>query len=58
MASSKSLLIGILVSSDNIAKQAVKDACDAYKKFFKGQSNSECKSEENQKHLFITIMPN
>ena len=24
--------------SNNVAKQAVKDACDAYKKFFKGQS--------------------
>ncbi len=53
MASSKSLLIGILVSSDNIAKQAVKDACDAYKKFFKGQSKfSKCKSRRKSKASF------
>ena len=35
----KSELIWLNEVSNNVAKQAVKDACDAYKKFFKGLSD-------------------
>ncbi len=39
--------------SNNIAKQAVKDACDAYKKFFKGQSKlPKFKSKRKSKPSF------
>lgn len=39
--------------SNNVAKQAVKDACDAYKKFFKGQSQfPKFKSRKRSKASF------
>ena len=39
--------------SNNIAKQAVKDACDAYKKFFKGLSDKpKFKSKKRSKKSF------
>lgn len=39
--------------SNNVAKQAVKDACDAYKKFFKGQSQfPKFKSRRKSKASF------
>jgi putative transposase len=39
--------------SNNVAKQAVKDACDAYKKFFKGQANfPKFKSKRKSKVSF------
>ncbi len=39
--------------SNNVAKQAVKDACDAYKKFFKGQSDfPKFKSRKKSKASF------
>ena len=39
--------------SNNIAKQAVKDACDAYQKFFKGQSHfPKFKSRKKSKASF------
>src|SRR4051794_8376191 len=39
--------------SNNVAKQAVKDACDAYKKFFKGQSKfPKFKSRKKSKASF------
>ena len=39
--------------SNNVAKQAVKDACEAYKKFFKGQSNKpKFKSRKKNKASF------
>ncbi|WP_339307645.1 transposase [Paenibacillus sp. FSL R5-0519] len=39
--------------SNNVAKQAVKDACDAYKKMFKGQSKKpKFKSKKRSKPVF------
>ena len=39
--------------SNNVAKQAVKDACNAYKRFFKGQSNApKFKSRRKSKKSF------
>jgi len=39
--------------SNNVAKQAVKDACEAYKRFFKGQSNfPKFKSRKRSKPSF------
>ena len=39
--------------SNNVAKQAVKDACEAYKKFFKGLSNKpRFKSRKRSKKSF------
>lgn len=39
--------------SNNVAKQAVKDACDAYKKFFKGQSkHPRFKSRKHSRSSF------
>ena len=39
--------------SNNVAKQAVKDACNAYKRFFKGLSNKpKFKSKKKSKKSF------
>ena len=39
--------------SNNVAKQAVKDACDAYKRFFKGLADKpKFKSRKKSKHSF------
>ena len=39
--------------SNNVPKQAIKDACDSYKRFFKGQSNyPKFKSKKNSKQSF------
>ena len=43
--------------SNNVTKQAIKDACDAYKKFFKGLAKfPKFKSRKNPHHLFTKIM--
>ena len=43
--------------SNNVAKQAVKDGCEAYKKFFKGLADRphDSRIEESLSHLSITI---
>ena len=42
--------------SNNVAKQAVKDGCEAYKKFFKKLSDKpKFKSRKNQSQLSIMI---
>ena len=39
--------------SNNVTKQAIKDACDSYKRFFKGQSKyPKFKSKKNSKQSF------
>lgn len=49
----KSELIWLNEVSNNVAKQAVKDACDAYKKFFKGLSDKpRFKSKKRSKKSF------
>ncbi len=49
----KEELIWLNDVSNNVAKQAVKDACDAYKKFFKGLSGfPRFKSRKNSKPSF------
>lgn len=43
--------------SNNVTKQAIKDACGAYKKFFKGLAKSlNLKTERNLHHHFIRTM--
>ena len=43
--------------SNNIPKQAIKDACDSYKRFFKGCSKfPKFKSKKNQDLVFMWIM--
>ena len=43
--------------SNNVSKQAVKDACDAYKNFFEGKSNKpKFKSRKKTKHLSTIIL--
>ena len=43
--------------SNNVAKQAVKDACNSYKNFFKvWQRNQNLKVRKNPNHPFIMIM--
>ena len=45
--------------SNNVAKQAVKDCCNAYRTSLKVyQISLDSKVERNQNHLFITILPN
>ena len=49
----KSELIWLNEVSNNVVKQAVKDACDAYKKFFKGLSDKpRFKSKKRSKKSF------
>ena len=43
--------------SNNVMKQAIKDACDAYKKFFKGYSNIlNLSLKRNQNHHSFKIL--
>jgi putative transposase len=43
--------------SNNVAKQAVKDACNAYKSFLMGiQKNPDLKVDANQEYHFTMIM--
>lgn len=49
----KSELIWLNEVSNNVAKQAVKDACNAYKNFFKGLANKpKFKSKKKSKPSF------
>ena len=53
----KSELYWLKEVSNNIAKQAVKDACNAYKRFFKGLSDKpKFKSKKRARNHFIMIM--
>jgi putative transposase len=41
--------------SNNIAKQAIKDLCDAYKKFFNGKANKpKFKKQETKQTIVLS----
>ena len=55
----KSELIWLNEVSNNVTKQAVKDACNAYKRFFKGLAiNQNLKVERKANLVFTMILQN